>query len=140
MTALNFLTPDVVAAAAREIQTGERAALDLPLNVPSTGLFGRAEYQHKFTEHSRTVVDDHLSFNTQGSSQWDGFRHVAHAGNLQFYQGLPKADVLDGTAGLRNGMHHWIEAGSIAGRGVLLDWVGWLESQVSQRSSACRPA
>ncbi len=38
--------------------------------------FGRqAFHQHVFHKVPRTVNDDILTFNTQGSSQWDGFRH-----------------------------------------------------------------
>ncbi len=79
--ALNTLTPAAVVSAASEIKTGERVSLDWHLNKPSYPSFDRAPF--KRTIRSRkdaeggesTVNDDHLEFNTQCSTQWDGFRH-----------------------------------------------------------------
>lgn len=80
--ALNLLTPATVAEAARtEIRTGERVSLDWQLNKPSHPSFDRPPFQHHriVKKHPdgavRIVNDDFLSFNTQCSSQWDGFRH-----------------------------------------------------------------
>jgi len=79
--ALNTLTPAVVAAAAAEIKTGERVSLDWPLNKPSHPSFGRPPFKQTIRSRKdaegieRTVNDDHLDFNTQCSTQWDGFRH-----------------------------------------------------------------
>jgi hypothetical protein len=59
--------------------------------------------------------DDILhNWNTQWSSQWDGFRHVAHPEHGH-YGGVPYQD---------HGMHHWAERG-IIGRGVLADVERW---------------
>lgn len=84
--ALNLLTPAIVAAAAREeIRTGERVSLDWSLNKPSHPSFDRPsfgwELQHRKTPDGtpRTVNDDALNFNTQCSSQWDGFRHYGES-------------------------------------------------------------
>jgi hypothetical protein len=80
---LNLLTPEVVAAAAQEIKTGLRFSLDWPLNKPSYPSFGRNPFEHKLVNREgRTVNDDILVFNTQCSSQWDGFRHYGE----QFWQ------------------------------------------------------
>jgi hypothetical protein len=80
--ALNMLTPEVVAAAAREeIRTGQRVSLDWALNKPSHPSFDRPAFKWELENRktadgrSRTVNDDVLHFNTQCSSQWDGFRH-----------------------------------------------------------------
>ena len=80
--ALNLLTDEVVAAAARgEVRTGARVSLDWSLNKPSHPSFGRPSFQHQRIPAKtpdgkpRQVNDDFLSFNTQCSSQWDGFRH-----------------------------------------------------------------
>lgn len=83
--ALNMLTPEVVAAAAAsQIRSGARVSLDWPLNKPYFPSFGRKAFQHtiesrlrttEVTEDERVVNDDALIFNTQCSSQWDGFRH-----------------------------------------------------------------
>ena len=75
---LNLLSPAVVAAAAKEIQTGARISLDWPLNKPSAPSFGRDAYTHEIRQRGgpeRVVNDDVLTLNTQSSSQWDGFRH-----------------------------------------------------------------
>ena len=79
---LNLLTPAVVARAAQEIRTGLRVSLDWPLNKPLYPSFGRAAFKYDFinrpkkgVEGLRCVNDDWVGFNTQGGSQWDGFRH-----------------------------------------------------------------
>lgn len=73
---LNLLTPDVVAAAAKEIKSGVRISLDWSLNKPSYPSFGRNPFKHTIkNKHPRSVNDDLLEFNTQCSSQWDGLRH-----------------------------------------------------------------
>ena len=80
--ALNLLTSDVVAAAAAsEIRVGDRVSLDWRLDLPSHSSFGRAPFEWKLQNRTkpgaphRTVNDDTVHFNTQCSSQWDGFRH-----------------------------------------------------------------
>jgi hypothetical protein len=79
--ALNMLTPDVVAAAATEIKTGQRVSLDWQLDRPSYPSFDRPPFEWKLQRKSkpdgpeRYVNDDVLHFNTQCSTQWDGFRH-----------------------------------------------------------------
>lgn len=84
--ALNMLTPMVVASAAREeIRTGERVSLDWSLDKPSHPSFDRPSFGWALTNRAhpngelRTVNDDHLNFNTQCSSQWDGLRHYGES-------------------------------------------------------------
>lgn len=82
---LNLLTPETVASAAKEIQSGVRISLDWPLDMPSYPSFGRPPFQHEVRNKPpsdgssssgiRAVNDDFISFNTQCSSQWDSFRH-----------------------------------------------------------------
>ena len=79
---LNLLTPAVVAAAAAsEIKTGDRVSLDWSLNKPSQPSFDRQSFHWEFRSRKaadgdeRSVNDDIVHFNTQSSSQWDGFRH-----------------------------------------------------------------
>lgn len=75
---LNLLTPAVVAAAAKEIISGVRISLDWPLNKPSHPSYGRDPCIHEIKQRGgpdRVVNDDILTFNTQSSTQWDGFRH-----------------------------------------------------------------
>jgi hypothetical protein len=77
---LNLLTPDIVTRAAQEIKTGKRVSLDWPLNSQSYPSYGRVPFKHQFINKAkgpelRVVNDDILTFNTQSSTQWDGFRH-----------------------------------------------------------------
>jgi hypothetical protein len=74
---LNLLAPELVRkAAAEEIREGIRISLDLPLNHLSHPSFGRKPFTQELVNKApRIVNDDILTFNTQTSSQWDGFRH-----------------------------------------------------------------
>lgn len=73
---LNFLTPEVIVEAAREIRTGVRISLDWPLSMPSYPSFNRDPFKQQIIlRHPNCIYDDILSFNSQGSTQWDGFRH-----------------------------------------------------------------
>ena len=74
---LNMLTPDVVVAASRsEIRTGERVSLDWQLTKPSYPSYSRPPFEHRIIKkEDKTGSDDHVNFNTQCSTQWDGLRH-----------------------------------------------------------------
>lgn len=98
--ALNLLTPETVAAAAREtIRTGERVSLDWPLDKPSYPSFGRPPVEWRMVNkrsaagERRHVNDDVLRFNTQGSSQWDGFRHFGYQKAGRYYGGRTQEDI-----------------------------------------------
>lgn len=73
---LNLLTPELIVEAAKEIQTGIRISLDWPLSMPSYPSFDRNPFKQELVlRHPNCVYDDILTFNSQGSTQWDGFRH-----------------------------------------------------------------
>lgn len=73
---LNLLTPEVVVEAAKEIRTGVRISLDWPLSMPSYPSFNRDPFKQEMVLRTpNCVYDDILTFNSQGSTQWDGFRH-----------------------------------------------------------------
>lgn len=73
---LNLLTPERVVEAAKEIKTGVRISLDWPLSMPSYPSFNRNPFKHELILRSPNCIhDDTLAFNSQGSTQWDGFRH-----------------------------------------------------------------
>lgn len=78
---LNLLTPDVVAAAAQEIRTGKRIALDHPLDFPANPSFGRQRFRHevKPSDPDFPSNDDVVEFNTQSSTQWDGLKHFGRS-------------------------------------------------------------
>jgi len=125
---LNLLTPTRVAAAAKEIKTGDIVPVNLPLHVPEQPAFGREKFEHKIKALLENVAyDDLYNMNTQSGTQWDGFRHFAHVSTQQFYNGAKGSDVVGPNANLKCSIHHWAEHG-IAGRGVLLDYRGYAEA------------
>jgi kynurenine formamidase len=115
--ALELLTPERVAAAARLVRTGRRYPLDLPLDEPSPPFFSRQAFRHEvFSLAGDLVLDDKLdNFYPQASTQWDGFGHFAHPD--RGFHGGTDADAARAGA---IGVDAWAEQG-IAGRGVLLD-------------------
>ncbi|CAG8219089.1 unnamed protein product [Penicillium salamii] len=131
---LNLLTPQNTAAAAREIIDGVRVSTDWALNSMATPCFGRSAFEHVLKNKApRPVNDDILVFNTQSSSQWDGFRHYGSKQGA-FFNGCTQEDIQNST---RNGIHEnvninsnsvWAENGGIVGRGVLLDYAAWAEA------------
>ncbi|MEL0113388.1 MAG: hypothetical protein VW835_16785, partial [Rickettsiales bacterium] len=92
---LNYLTEENTLQAAREIKTGKRFCLSLPLNVPSTNATNARRQPPAFKP---IVRDGHVAFNLpldkvdpgntqvnsdeavllymQHSSQWDSFGHM----------------------------------------------------------------
>ncbi|KAH7159639.1 hypothetical protein B0J13DRAFT_539321 [Dactylonectria estremocensis] len=124
---LNLLTPDVVAKAASEIRDGVRVSTDWPLDRMANPCFGRAPFTHAIkTKTPRSVNDDSLAFNTQSSSQWDGFRHYAYQKEKLWFNGKTLDDLLTTSA---IGTQAWVERGGIVGRGVLLDYAAWAEAK-----------
>lgn len=122
---LNLLTPGRVAAAAKEIKTGEIIPVNLPLNEPSQPALGRETFKHEIkTLVKNRCYDDLYHMNTQSGTQWDGFRHFAQVPSLTFYNGVRGADIVGPDANMKDSIHHWAEHG-IAGRGVLLDYAGY---------------
>jgi hypothetical protein len=81
---LNLLTPAAVVAAAQEIREGVRICLDWPLDKPSFPTFDRQQFHHeiKALESPAMMCDDVVNFNTQSSTQWDGFRHYGEYCNV----------------------------------------------------------
>ncbi|KAL6711720.1 hypothetical protein ACN47E_004654 [Coniothyrium glycines] len=127
--ALNLITPATVKAAAAEIRTGQRVSLDWYLNLPSHPSFGRPSFKWKMENRShpdgtkRIVNDDHLDMNTQGSSQWDGFRHYGYQKAKAYYGGRTQQDVETSAI---IGIDRVASAGGITARGVILDYPRYL--------------
>lgn len=106
---LNLLTPERAAKAAQTlVRKGVTFALNLEYELPDPPLFGRMVPQHEVLGEGGH--DDVLHFNTQSSSQWDGFRHVQH----------PLHGHYNGVADGDHGVDHWAARG-LAGRAVLID-------------------
>ncbi|EMR65195.1 putative major facilitator superfamily protein [Eutypa lata UCREL1] len=122
---LNLLTPEVVKAAAGEIQVGTRISLDWDLDKPKVPGYDRQTFRHRIINKApSTENDDAVEFNTQGGSQWDGLRHFdeGYQNYQTFYNGRTQEDF---KVGDDLGINVWVDNGGIVGRGVLLDWADW---------------
>ncbi len=117
---LNLLTPERATRGASCVQKGAVFPLNLDMRLPDPPLFGRAAFEHEIIWlQNEAGHDEHLSgWNTQSSSQWDGFRHIRH----------PLHGFYNGIADEEHGIHHWASKG-LAGRGVLADVARWREGQ-----------
>ena len=124
-----MLTPERIQKAAASVKQGKVVSLDLPLNVPGPAFFGRKELNHQIHSTGKGEFDDQIAYNTQSSSQWDGFRHYADPHSGFFYNGLKNEDISpeeeeDIPPTKRLGVDAWAKHG-IVGRGVLLDIYEW---------------
>ncbi|KZZ95540.1 hypothetical protein AAL_04771 [Moelleriella libera RCEF 2490] len=138
---LNLLTPAVVAAAAAgEIRDGTRVSTDWSLTSMTPPWFGRRAAEHTIQHKApRIVNDDEIVLNTQSSSQWDGLRHYGYQKEGLFYNAVTQADIMDSDVNGIQGIFRptwvnwepkaWAEAGGIVGRGVLIDYASWADSQ-----------
>ena len=123
---VNLLTPERVLSASKLVRKGRVINLSLPLDFPTTLYHGdaRSGYKHRMTTN-RGGRDDVLdNFAMQGSSQWDGLRHVRYR---EFgYWGGRQDEDLDGKQEL--GVEQWAQHG-IVGRGVLIDAVRYFDKR-----------
>jgi hypothetical protein len=90
---LNLLTSDNTVQASREIKDGTRVSTDWTLTSMSPPSFGRPPLKHTIKHLAPLIVDDEISFNTQSSSQWDGFRHFGFQREGKFYNGKTQQDL-----------------------------------------------
>jgi hypothetical protein len=107
---LNLLTPERVRAALGTVVDGAVFSLNLELELPDPPLFGRSRAHHVVLDTTTGHDDEIDAFNTQSSTQWDGFRHVRHFAH-GYYNDIADED---------HGVHHWAGRG-IVGRAVLVD-------------------
>ncbi|KAK6988407.1 hypothetical protein R3P38DRAFT_3332065 [Favolaschia claudopus] len=126
--ALNHIRNSTILAAKSEIQLGRAINLNLELSMPDPPLIllgGPSSMRYVIT------------LNTQISMQFDGLKHFPYSTNAsqatyQFYNDLIKFDDIvtpESTPGtLKLGIQNAAQKG-IAGRGVLLDWAGWMASK-----------
>ncbi|MCT9083669.1 cyclase family protein [Streptomyces fulvoviolaceus] len=124
---LNLITDEVVREAAKEIRTGRRVPLALPLRQDGvqTGLMpGRVNPLHTMVQINQEIFgpgtvacsDDAVTMGLQAATHWDALTHVSHSGKL--YNGRP-ADSITPHAGAEfSGID---KARHIVSRGVLLD-------------------
>lgn len=109
---LNLLDEDAVLRGVAAAKRGVVFPLNLALSEPDPPLSGRSGLVHEITWIPGEIGhDEELSgWNTQSSSQWDGFRHIRHL-QYGFYNGVADDE---------HGVHHWAVRG-IVGRAVLVD-------------------
>jgi kynurenine formamidase len=111
---LNLLGPRGVAEGVASVERGQVFNLNLELELPDPPLFSRSSFRHVVHDMGIGHDDELVDWNTQSSSQWDGFRHLKH----------PAWGFYNGVADEEHGVHHWARRG-IAGRGVLADVGRW---------------
>ena len=134
--ALNHLTPERVAAAARLVRSGVTVTLSLPLDTEA-----RIDNPEPADHHMTMLTDEDIGsgsvrfakdyigvdYHNEGHSHIDAFSHVAYDG--LFYDGKPEESVT--AQGAESGAIDILRDG-LVGRGVLLDiprlrGVPWLE-------------
>ncbi|KAJ0414153.1 hypothetical protein BJY00DRAFT_321243 [Aspergillus carlsbadensis] len=126
---LNLLTDDVVQrAAAENIKTGKRVSLNWSMTAASHPRLPRKPLELRLINKAplKYAHDDEWTFNSQCSSQWDGFRHYAYQKEQRYYMGRTAEDFA--ASPIPKGIQHVSKQG-IAGRAVLIDWYAWAQSQ-----------
>ncbi|KAJ7268007.1 hypothetical protein C8J57DRAFT_1326368 [Mycena rebaudengoi] len=132
--ALNHITNTTILAAKSQITIGRAFNLNLELALPNPPLNpNRPALLHSIQPFAG-YQDDILTLNTQISTQYDGLRHFPYSTDFkqetyQFYNDLLKFEDLfepggSSTLGIQNAAQK-----GIAGRGILLDWAGWMDSR-----------
>ena len=115
----NLVDEAAAARGAAAVRSGRTYRLDAPHDPSLTTFMQRVPIEHRIEPIMGVAWDDVIdSFNTQGSTQWDGFGHFGHA-TLGHYGGLRRED---------HGVDHWARR-SFATRGVLADVARWREEQ-----------
>lgn len=126
---LNHLGPEQRRRAAALVREGRAVNLSLPLTLPSPPLFGRKPYAHHILSEGYGA-DDYLDgFYLQGSSQWDGLRHIKSRGRLWGGRSAEEAATPEGPLGSQRYAEH-----GMFGRGVLIDAAAHLARQGTRLS------
>ncbi|KAI9638641.1 putative cyclase-domain-containing protein [Dioszegia hungarica] len=125
---LNLITAQTVQAGLREAKEGITINLNLPLDTMPLNPT-RAPLRHEII-HRTHCNDDHVSFNTQGSTQWDGFRHYPYLNYPEkqqyiYYGGMTSDEARD-RSNHRCGIQNYAKK-PISGRAHLLDIASFLE-------------
>ncbi|RMJ03317.1 hypothetical protein CDV36_015156 [Fusarium kuroshium] len=126
---LNLLTDEVVSEAAKEnIKTGSRVSLNWSMTGASYPKFARKLLDLHLINKAplKHAHDDEWTFNSQCSSQWDGFRHYAYQKEALYYMGRTAEQFA--ASDQPNSVHH-VSAKGIAGRAVFIDWYAWAQKQ-----------
>lgn len=129
----NFVTPDVVVAAARLVKKGQVLSLAIPLNPRTPTDPSRPPMQH-FVRSARLRVADHgwggdaefaddwISMSPQTGTQWDGLCHAFRGGKI--YNGYDAGQAINPHVGARRCSIDRLATHFVT-RGVLLDIPRW---------------
>ncbi|KAF4463137.1 cyclase [Fusarium albosuccineum] len=143
---LNHLTAEVVAAAGKEIQTGERAALNWPLDAYTYVGFqrkklelgiidGKAVTGGKFlanddevtsTRERRVVSNSCFRSRSIPKLALSGMGCAISVTAL-YYNGATHEELQNGRENRPGSIHEWSKMGGICGRGVLLDYYAYAQ-------------
>ncbi|WOO79099.1 uncharacterized protein LOC62_02G002635 [Vanrija pseudolonga] len=93
----NLITPESVKRGVAAVEYGITINLNLPLLDKAFESAFRGPVVQEVIDYG-SWYDDKVSFNTQASTQWDGFRHAGYhdwpeKGQQTYYGGLPSAEV-----------------------------------------------
>ncbi|WVQ82262.1 hypothetical protein IAT38_004390 [Cryptococcus sp. DSM 104549] len=108
---LNLITPESVKRGKDTITEGRPISLNLPMSFfPVHASRKTFEHNIKCSGHSN---DDEVAFNTQSSTQWDGFRHYPYQnypeeGQYRFYNGMTLEEASD-TSVTKLGIHNYVK-------------------------------
>jgi kynurenine formamidase len=126
--ALNRITTDSARRGLAAAAGGRAFSLNLDMEQPSPPLFERPVMIHEIRASPNGALNDIVSdWNTQNSSQWDGFLHVAWPGRGN-YNGLPVAE---------HGVSHWAKR-PIVTRAVVADVGRYLAMQARPLDQAAQ--
>lgn len=115
---LSLIDADKVKEAVGLVRHGRVIRLDAPLDLLDPPPYQRAPMRVNVLNPRTYAFDETLdSWNTQGSSQWDGFRHIKN----------PTSGFFAGLDAEQHGVDHWARHGIVT-RGVLADVGRYRES------------
>jgi kynurenine formamidase len=129
---MNYVTPEMVAAASKLVKKGKVFSLALPLDSkgPMTGDLGRINCVHVMLQdggdidngaqdHLPTLryTDDAVYLVLQSSTQWDALSHIYHEGKM--WNGFGTKEVNSSEGAKKNSIT--VIKDKAVGRGVLLD-------------------
>jgi len=123
---VNFITPEVIVQAAREVRKGtaitcaipiDRDGPSYPTRIPNVRMMSVLNLASG--NGDMLVNDDTIVMPLQGSTQWDSLAHIGYAG--VYYNGVTPAQITAERGATRNSI--FLLGESLSTRGVLLDMV-----------------
>ncbi|KAI0470311.1 hypothetical protein F4859DRAFT_505353 [Xylaria cf. heliscus] len=137
---LNFLDPETVREAYKELTEGTSVSLNWPLDAILKPGFSRKPLVHRVIRGEDQLdgmhgFDDELEFNTQASSQWDSLIHYKHQDTGCGYNGdKSTVEELQRPSKKQKGsnpptLERWHDRGGLVGRGILLDYLAYSEAK-----------